>query len=164
MFESEALSKIEIPFFQSDPTPTIRALTPAEVLFDGEPQPAVLLPCDHYADSEKLMKKSLALQAQLGPVFDITLDCEDGAQVGREAEHAELVASIIGGEDDRFGRVGVRIHDFNHRSWRDDARIILRNAKKAPAFITLPKIRSVFDAAEMIAFVEASRRAFRVIC
>lgn len=135
----------------------MRALTPAEVLFDGEVQPAVLPPCDHYAGSEKLMKKSLSLQAQLGPVFDITLDCEDGAQIGREAAHAELVASFIGGEEDHFGRVGVRIHDFANPSWRDDVRIILRQARKAPAYITLPKIRSVFDAAEMVAFVEASR-------
>ncbi|MDR5776057.1 MULTISPECIES: CoA ester lyase [unclassified Caballeronia] len=140
----------------------MRALTPAEVLFDGDPQPAVLPPCDHYAGSEKLMKKSLALQAQLGPVFDITLDCEDGAEVGREAEHAELVASFVGGEEDRFGRVGVRIHDFNHRAWRDDVRIILRHARKAPAFVMLPKIRSVFDAAEMVAFVEASRCEFGI--
>jgi citrate lyase subunit beta / citryl-CoA lyase len=140
----------------------MRALTPADVLFDGEPQPAVLPPCDHYAGSEKLMKKSLALQAQLGPVFDITLDCEDGAQVGQEAEHAELVASLVGGEEDRFGRVGVRIHDFDHRAWRDDVRIILRHAKKAPAFIMLPKIRSVFDAAEMVAFIEASRCEFGI--
>ncbi|TCK38345.1 citrate lyase subunit beta/citryl-CoA lyase [Paraburkholderia sp. BL8N3] len=135
----------------------MRALTPAEVLFDGEVQPAVLPPCDHYAGSEKLIRKSLALQVQLGPVFDVTLDCEDGAQVGQEAAHAELVASFIGGEDDRFGRVGVRIHDFQNRAWRDDVRIILRNAKKPPAYVTLPKIRSVFDAAEMVAFVEASR-------
>jgi citrate lyase subunit beta/citryl-CoA lyase len=138
------------------------ALTPAEVLFDGEPQPAVLPPCDHYAGSEKLIRKSLALQAELGPVFDITLDCEDGAQVGHEAEHAEMVASFVGGEDDRFGRVGVRIHDFHHRAWRDDVRIILRHAKKAPAFVMLPKIRSVSDAAEMVAFIEASRREFGV--
>src|ERR1700722_2946624 len=63
-------------------TPKMRALTPAEVLFDGEAPPTVLPACDHYAGSEKLMLKSLALQQELGPVFDITLDCEDGAQVG----------------------------------------------------------------------------------
>jgi citrate lyase subunit beta/citryl-CoA lyase len=136
----------------------MRALTPAEVLFDGEVPPAVLPACDHYAGSEKLMLKSLALQQQLGPVFDITLDCEDGAQVGREAEHAELVASLIGSEHDRFGRVGVRIHDYDHPYWRDDVRLILRAAKRAPAFITLPKIRNVLDAAEMVAFIEATRR------
>jgi citrate lyase subunit beta / citryl-CoA lyase len=156
------LSKTEFFLPKSDPTPTMRALTPAEVLFDGEPQPAVLPPCDHYAGSEKLIRKSLALQAQLGPVFDVTLDCEDGAQVGHEAEHAEMVASFLGGEDNRFGRVGVRIHDFNHRAWRDDVRVILRQAKRAPAFITLPKVRGVFDAAEMTAFIEASRCEFGI--
>ncbi len=135
----------------------MRALTPAEVLFDGEVPPTVLPVCDHYAGSEKLMLKSLALQQSLGPVFDITLDCEDGAQVGREAEHAELVASFPGSEHDRFGRVGVRIHDFHHPHWRDDVRLILRAAKRAPAYIMLPKIRSVADAAEMCAFIEATR-------
>lgn len=156
------MSKIEFTSLQSDPMPTMRDLTPAEVLFDGEPQPAVLPPCDHYAGSEKLIRKSLALQAQLGPVFDITLDCEDGAQVGHETGHAEMVASFVGGEEDRFGRVGVRIHDFHHRAWRDDVRIILRNAKHAPAFIMLPKIRSASDAAEMVAFIEATRREFGI--
>src|SRR5471032_496349 len=136
----------------------MRALTPAEVLFDGEAPPTVLPACDHYAGSEKLMLKSLALQQELGPVFDITLDCEDGAQVGSEAEHAELVASLLGSEHDRFGRVGVRIHDFNHAHWRDDVRLILRAATRAPAFITLPKIRNAPDAAEMVAFIEATRR------
>lgn len=135
----------------------MRALTPAEVLFDGEVPPAVLPACDHYAGSEKLMLKSLAWQQQLGPVFDITLDCEDGAQVGREAEHAELVASLLGSEHDRFGRVGVRIHDFDHAHWRDDVRLILRAARRAPAYITLPKIRNLPDAAEMVAFIEATR-------
>jgi citrate lyase subunit beta/citryl-CoA lyase len=69
-----------------------------------------------------------------------------------------MVASFVGGEDDRFGRVGVRIHDFQHRAWRDDVRIILRQAKQAPAYVMLPKIRSVSDAAEMVAFIEATRR------
>jgi citrate lyase subunit beta/citryl-CoA lyase len=152
-----------VPFIpQLDPTPTMRALTPAEVLFDGEVQPAVLPPCDHYAGSEKLIRKSLGIQAQLGPVFDITLDCEDGAQVGQEASHAELVASFIGGEADRFGRVGVRIHDFQNRAWRDDVRIILRQGRRAAAYITLPKIRGVYDAAEMVAFVEATRCEFGI--
>lgn len=139
-------------------TPKMRALTPAEVLFDGEAPPAMLPVCDHYAGSEKLMLKSLALQAELGPVFDVTLDCEDGAQVGHELEHAELVASLMGGEHDRFGRIGVRIHDFGHPHWHDDVRVILRAAKRPPAYITLPKVRSVADAAEMCAFIEATRR------
>lgn len=140
----------------------MRALTPAEVLFEGETPPALLPVCDHYAGSEKLMLKSLALQAQLGPVFDVTLDCEDGAAVGQEAAHAELVASLIGSEHDRFARVGVRIHDYAHPHWRDDVRLILRSARRAPAYITLPKVRGMTDAAEMCAFIEATRREYGI--
>lgn len=62
-------------------------LTPAQVLYDGASPPAILPCCDHYAGSEKLMRKSLALQAELGPVFDLTLDCEDGAAVGLSLIH-----------------------------------------------------------------------------
>ncbi|SMG02287.1 HpcH/HpaI aldolase/citrate lyase family protein [Burkholderia singularis] len=133
------------------------ALTPAEVLYEGVTPPAILPCCDHYAGSEKLMLKSLALQAELGPVFDVTLDCEDGARVGHEAEHAELVAALVGGDANRFGRVGARIHDISHPHWRDDVRIILR-AARPPAYLTLPKVGSAADAAEMCAFIEASRR------
>jgi len=134
----------------------MRAQNPAEVLFDGEAPPVLLPPCDHYAGSEKLMLKSLALQQRLGPVFDVTLDCEDGAEVGRESAHAELVASLIGSREDHFGRVGVRIHAFDHRAWRDDIDLILRAALHAPAYITLPKIRSAREAREMIAHIEST--------
>jgi len=136
----------------------MRVLQPAQVLYDGEILPILLPACDHYAGSEKLMRKSLALQQTMGPVFDITLDCEDGAQVGKEAEHAELIASLIGSEHDSFGRVGVRIHDFRHPAWREDIRIIITHARRPPAYITLPKVRSVAEAVEMCTYIEASRR------
>ena len=57
------------------------ATHPREALFE-EGERAVELPvCDHYCGTEERMLKSLALQARLGPVFDVTLDCEDGAPV-----------------------------------------------------------------------------------
>lgn len=133
------------------------ALTPAEVLYDGASPPTILPCCDHYAGSEKLMLKSLALQAELGPVFDITLDCEDGAAVGEEAAHAERVAALLGSDANRFGRVGARIHDFTHPHWRDDVRTILR-AARTPAHLALPKVGGAADAAEMCAFIEGTRR------
>jgi citrate lyase subunit beta / citryl-CoA lyase len=45
------------------------------------------------------MRKSLQLQADMTQefgtcVFDVTLDCEDGAPVGAEAEHAALVTEL----------------------------------------------------------------------
>ena len=52
--------------------------------------------CDHYAGVEARMRKSLALQAELGPVFDVTLDNEDGAPVGSEVEHAQLIQELLG--------------------------------------------------------------------
>ena len=58
---------------------------PRDALFDaGELLPADLPVCDHYAGVEVRMRKSLELQAEMGPVFDITLDGEDGAPVGGE--------------------------------------------------------------------------------
>jgi citrate lyase subunit beta / citryl-CoA lyase len=133
------------------------ALTPAEVLYDGASPPTILPCCDHYAGSEKLMLKSLALQAELGPVFDITLDCEDGAAVGQEAAHAARIAALLGDDTNRFGRVGARIHDFTHPHWRDDVRIVLR-AARPPAHLTLPKAGGAADVAEMCAFIEGTRR------
>jgi citrate lyase subunit beta/citryl-CoA lyase len=139
----------------------MRALSPAEVLFDGVPRPNLLPVCDHYAGSEKLMRRSLALQASMGPVFDVTLDCEDGAaSLGAHAdlEHAALVASMLNHETNRFGRVGVRIHDYSHRAWREEVRIILNHGAREPAYVTLPKVVDVRQAQEMCEFIEASRR------
>lgn len=112
---------------------------PAEVLFAGE-KPFPRLPAvDHYAGSEKLMRKALSLQQQLGPLFDITCDCEDGAPAGAEREHAEMAASVILSEDNRFGRVGARIHDVSHPHWRQDMEILISGAGPRLPFITLPK-------------------------
>ena len=56
--------------------------------------------CDHYSGVEVRMRKSLELQASLAQefgavVFDVTLDGEDGAPVGGELDHAELIASLV---------------------------------------------------------------------
>jgi hypothetical protein len=52
-----------------------------------------LAACDHYAGSERFMRKALELQAERGGAFDVTLDLEDGAPVGREREHADLAVA-----------------------------------------------------------------------
>src|SRR5574343_1959631 len=95
----------------SRPPASGSALLPHDALFDpGEPEAPDLPVCDHYCGVEVRMRKALALQAELGPVFDITLDCEDGAPVGAEAEHATLCAELALSADNRFGRVGARVH------------------------------------------------------
>ena len=118
---------------------------PAEVLFAGEKPFPVLPAVDHYAGSEKLMRKAMALQKELGPIFDITCDCEDGAHAGAEKEHAEMAAAVIMGEDNLFNRVGARIHDVTHPHWRQDMEILVSRAGTRLPFLTLPKPRSADD-------------------
>jgi citrate lyase subunit beta / citryl-CoA lyase len=119
---------------------------PRDVLFEGEKPLPTLPVVDHYAGSEKLMRKALALQHTLGPVFDVTCDCEDGAPAGAETEHALMAAEIIASADNRFGRVGARIHDITHPHWLRDVEILVARAGRGLAFMTLPKVRSVADA------------------
>ena len=123
---------------------------PEHVLFQGEKPFPILPAVDHYAGSEKLMRKALALQVELGPVFDITCDCEDGARAGAEAEHAEMAASVVLSDDNHFGRVGARIHDITHPHWEQDVVILVSRAGRRLAFLTLPKPRSAADAARQI--------------
>lgn len=61
-----------------------RAVHPGEVLLGAQAGGVTLPVCDHYSGVEARMKKSLALQAEMAEefgacVFDVTLDCEDGA-------------------------------------------------------------------------------------
>ena len=120
-------------------------LHPDAVLFAGEKPFPALPAVDHYAGAHKLMLKALKLQQELGPIFDLTCDCEDGARAGAEAEHAHMVAELVNGTDNHFGRVGVRIHDITHSHWVEDLEILVRGAGQRLAFITLPKVRSAQD-------------------
>ncbi len=115
---------------------------PSEVLFQGKHRPANIPACDHYAGSEKLMRKSIALQQELGPLFDITLDCEDGAAAGNEEAHARLVADIIAGQDNRFKRIGARVHDIDSGFFENDVDIICSGAARHLAYLVIPKVES----------------------
>jgi citrate lyase subunit beta / citryl-CoA lyase len=132
---------------------------PRDVLFAGEKPFPALPAVDHYAGSEKLMRKALALQDEFGPVFDITCDCEDGARAGAEAEHAQMVVEVVNSAENRYGRVGARIHDITHPHWQADLDILVRGAGRRLAFITLPKVRSAADTATQIAALRAAERA-----
>ncbi|MCB1887619.1 MAG: CoA ester lyase [Rhodocyclaceae bacterium] len=128
---------------------------PSEVLFAGQRQLPTMPAVDHYAGSEKLIRKALALQAEMGPLFDITCDCEDGAAAGAEREHAAMCAELVMGSDNRFGRVGVRIHDVSHPGWREDLEILIPRAGERLPFVTLPKPCSAEDVSAQIAALRA---------
>ena len=126
---------------------------PSDILFPGEKPFPILPAVDHYAGSEKLMKKALQLQNELGPIFDITCDCEDGAHSGAEREHAEMAAGIIMSADNRHGRVAARVHDFTHPHWQQDIEIIVAIAGSRLSFLTLPKPRGIADVQAQVAFL-----------
>lgn len=114
---------------------------PADALFDADAAtpPITLAACDHYAGTLQRMQKALSIQQQLGPIFDITFDCEDGAPLGNEQQHAIAVAQLINSPDNLFNRVGVRIHDIHHPAFINDLSILIGQAGKRIAYITLPK-------------------------
>lgn len=126
---------------------------PSEVLFQGTHAPVSIPVCDHYAGSEKLMRKSLALQQELGPLFDITFDCEDCAAAGSERQHAQLVAQLINSTDNRFGRIGARVHDCASEFFEQDLELICGAAAERLAYLVLPKVESATQVADAISMV-----------
>jgi citrate lyase subunit beta/citryl-CoA lyase len=138
------------------PSPkTPSAAHPRDALFSGEkPFPAIPA-CEHFAGSEKLIVKALELQAKTGPLFDITCDCEDGAEAGREKQHAEMIVDVLSSQKNTLGMAGVRIHDYTHAHWRKDLDILVAGAGKSLAYVTLPKSTSAAQVSEMIAYIRS---------
>ena len=127
---------------------------PSEVLFQGTHQPVSLPACDHYAGSEKLMRKSMALQQQLGPVFDITFDCEDGAAAGNEHAHAAMAADLIASDENRFARIGARVHDPASPHFDNDVATLCSRAASRLAYLVIPKAESLLQLKTAIAIVQ----------
>lgn len=122
---------------------------PATVLLDAQGGAQRLPICDHYSGVEARMRKSLQLQAEMMQefgtcVFDVTLDCEDGAPVGQEAEHARLVVELANGAA-AGARVAARVHAVDHAHFQADMDIIAGGAASRLCHIMIPKVESVDD-------------------
>jgi len=131
---------------------------PRQVLFeDGDVAPDIPV-CDHYCGVEDRMRKSLALQAQMGPVFDVTLDCEDGAPVGGEAAHVRRVVELVLSSENHFGRVGARVHPFDHAAFADDVLTLVTRAGERVAYLMVPKPRHLADVEHAIAAIDDAAR------
>jgi citrate lyase subunit beta/citryl-CoA lyase len=122
---------------------------PREALLGAQGGAIALPVCDHYSGVEARMRKSLQLQADMidefgACVFDVTLDCEDGAPVGAEAEHAALVVALVSLAREK-ARVAVRVHPVDHPAFDQDVAIIAGKVGKKLAHIMLPKVERVED-------------------
>jgi len=88
-------------------------------------------------------------------VFDVTLDCEDGAPVGGEAEHAALVTELALAARPGM-RVGVRVHPVDHPAFAGDVITIAGRAGHRLSHLMVPKVESVADVAQAVAALEAA--------
>ena len=145
---------------------TAKATHPREVLLGAQAGAIVLPVCDHYSGVEARMKKSLALQAELAEefgacVFDVTLDCEDGAPVGGEADHAALVVELALGAAPGM-RVGVRVHPVEHPSFADDVAALVARAGTRVAYLMLPKPRDVAEVQRGCAEIDHQSRVHQL--
>jgi citrate lyase subunit beta/citryl-CoA lyase len=138
---------------------------------------AIPLPvCDHYCGVEARMVKSLAMQAEFTQefgtcVFDVTLDCEDGARVGAERDHAFMVLALLNKAhlaikieaDEGSSRVAVRVHPVGHPAFEQDVEIIVGGAAQALCHVMIPKVDSLADLERALACIDrAARLSVRV--
>ena len=136
---------------------------PEQALFRGEKPFPVIPACEHFAGSEKFILKALALQGELGPIFDVTCDCEDGAPAGDETAHAEMIVRVLNGPANKYRQAGARVHDFTHPHWKKDVEILVSGAGERLAYLTLPKATAAAQVAGMIDHVQsiAARHGIR---
>lgn len=133
---------------------------PASILLGAQAGAFALPVCDHYSGVEARMRKSLQMQAELQAEFgacvvDVTLDCEDGAPVGGEAEHAALVTELALSADPS-ARVAVRVHPVDHAAFDADVATIVGRAGQRLCHVMIPKVESVADVQRAAAALDAA--------
>jgi citrate lyase subunit beta/citryl-CoA lyase len=126
---------------------------PNQVLFEGEKPFPIIPTCEHFAGTEERITKALELQNRMGGVFDITMDCEDGAPTGAEQAHAEMVVRMQNSAGNQHNMSGVRIHDYTNEHWKQDVDIIVPGAGERVAYLTIPKTVRARELAEMIDYI-----------
>jgi citrate lyase subunit beta/citryl-CoA lyase len=144
---------------------------PRDILLGAQAGAMVLPVCDHYSGVEARMRKSLELQAELTAefgacVFDVSLDCEDGAPVGGERDHAQMVVALARDAHDSARqaglpvapRIAVRVHPVDHPAFEADVAAIVGGAGKVLCHLMLPKVESVADVERAVAAVDAAAR------
>ena len=127
---------------------------PRDILLGAQAATGSLPVCDHYSGVEVRMRKSLQLQAEMmeefgACVFDVTLDCEDGAPIGGEVDHAAMVVALVALAKAK-ARVAVRVHPVNHPAFESDVSTIAGKVGDQLSHIMVPKVESVGDVGRVV--------------
>jgi citrate lyase subunit beta/citryl-CoA lyase len=131
---------------------------PEQVLFAGTAQLPTISACDHYAGNLKLASKAIKLQKELGGRFDITLDLEDGAEVGNEQTLRDEFIKLICSPENTFQKIGMRVHDFDSPFWREDLSAVVKGTANRISHITIPKIKETADLSTMLEHLQKECR------
>ncbi len=122
------------------------------------------------------MLKSLGLQAQMTEefgncVFDVTLDCEDGAPVGGEFEHAKMVVALASHAYDahkkvavgdaakwarQMPRIAARVHPVDHSAFHNDVKTLVEGAGDVWCHLMIPKVENVADIELAVKAIDAA--------
>ena len=140
----------------------VGAVHPRDILLGAQAATDFLPVCDHYSGVEARMRKSLQLQADMTAefgacVFDVTLDCEDGAPVGGEADHAAMVVALVALAKAKGGakaRIAVRVHPVDHPEFEADIATIAGKVGDQLCHIMVPKVESVQDVTKVVNALE----------
>lgn len=135
---------------------------PRQVLLGAQAGKRSLPVCDHYAGTLPLMEKSIALQAQMQAefgtnVFDLTLDCEDGAPVGQEIEHAARITELVLKTPPQ-ARLAVRVHAIDHPCFESEVAHIVGAMAERLTHIMVPKIETLSDVQQAVLAVSEAAR------
>lgn len=126
----------------------------SSVLYSEDYAPVVLPVCDHYAGKPKFFDKALGIRDEIGACFDITIDLEDGAEVGQIEEFANWAADCLLRFQNAYGREarrpGVRLHPVQHRAFELELNTVLNQTIPQPGYLMLPKPESLGDVKEAI--------------
>lgn len=142
---------------------------PRDILLGAQAAAGFLPVCDHYSGVEQRMRKSLALQAEMTAefgacVFDASLDCEDGAPVGGEHDHAQMVVELA---NEAWAatrkvavtpRIAVRVHPVDHAVFEADVATIVGGAARSLCHLMIPKVETVKDVERAVAAIDAAAR------
>ena len=146
---------------------------PRDILLESKSQHGLIPVVDHYCGLEPRMSKALQLQAELiqefgNCVMDVTLDCEDGAPVGAEAEHAALVLSLaqnarqkaivsgIASNSSGMPRVAVRVHAADHPCFEQDLAILLGQNAQLFSHLMIPKVEDLASLEKAVLAIDAA--------